>query len=50
MICSHSQRKVLEGKPPHAAKEVCADCGKFLKWLSKFELKVRSLKAKYGFI
>jgi len=33
--CSHIKKKTIRTKPPHWKKEVCRDCGKFIKWVSK---------------
>jgi hypothetical protein len=36
--CSHPRKNVVpEKRGPHYAKQVCADCGKFLKWIASPE-------------
>jgi hypothetical protein len=36
--CGSDSTKIEKGKPPHLASLICADCDRWIKWLSKREL------------
>jgi hypothetical protein len=39
--CDSCEKIVLAGKPPHIAQEVCANCGRWYRWLPKTEALAR---------
>jgi len=42
--CGSGETKIEKGKPPHLASLICADCDRWIKWLSKKELAVMELE------
>jgi hypothetical protein len=36
--CGSTLAKLCNGKAPHTASLLCADCGKWIKWVGKAEL------------
>lgn len=35
--CCHDRCDVIQGPfGPHAAKVICSDCGRFIKWVAKY--------------
>lgn len=39
--CQSEQQTVTTGNGPHYGRLSCADCGRWLKWLSKREVEAR---------
>lgn len=42
--CGSEQTTIVEGKGPHHARENCADCGRWLRWVTRPSNAVRPAK------
>jgi DNA repair protein RadD len=41
--CGSKQRLLVKGSGPHAAKEVCAECGRYFRWVPKAEAALKEV-------
>jgi hypothetical protein len=46
--CDSRMTSVAKGKPPHFAQEVCAECGRWFRWLPKAEAMARGFCVRQG--